>query len=131
MPIQSFDHVALAMPSGKEDEARAFYVGVLGFEETPKPAELAGRGGLWLRSANVAVHLAVEAVFRAAAKAHPAFACTGYAALLERLSRHGTAAAHDRPLVDGRAHCYVYDPFGNRLELIESPAGSSSGDSDA
>lgn len=35
------DHVQLAMPAGEEEAARAFYAGVLGFEEMAKPAELA------------------------------------------------------------------------------------------
>ena len=43
MKITSIDHVQLAMPSGEEDSARAFYVGVLGLPEIPKPAYLAKR----------------------------------------------------------------------------------------
>ena len=43
--ITEIDHVQLAMPAGGEDDARAFYCGVLGFVETPKPHELAKRGG--------------------------------------------------------------------------------------
>lgn len=41
------------MPTGTEDAARAFYVGVLGFEEIPKPGALAKRGGAWFRSGAV------------------------------------------------------------------------------
>jgi len=45
MSIIGIDHVLLAMPPGSEDQARAFYAGGLGLAETPKPADLAGRGG--------------------------------------------------------------------------------------
>jgi catechol 2,3-dioxygenase-like lactoylglutathione lyase family enzyme len=45
MAILSIDHVQIAMPPGQEDQARAFYVGVLGFTELLKPAEL-DRAGL-------------------------------------------------------------------------------------
>lgn len=34
-------HIQLAMPRGREDDARAFYAGVLGFTEVPKPTHLA------------------------------------------------------------------------------------------
>ena len=60
------------MPEGREDEAVAFYAGVLGLEEAPKPPELAGRGGRWFRSGPVEVHLGVEERFVPATKAHPA-----------------------------------------------------------
>jgi hypothetical protein len=46
-PFTAIDHVQLAMPSGGEDQARAFYGMLLGMREVPKPAELAKRGGCW------------------------------------------------------------------------------------
>ncbi|MGA7390293.1 MAG: hypothetical protein WBW99_20525 [Pseudolabrys sp.] len=30
MPIRHIDHILIAMPAGREDEARAFYHGILG-----------------------------------------------------------------------------------------------------
>jgi catechol 2,3-dioxygenase-like lactoylglutathione lyase family enzyme len=50
MPIKAIDHVQLAMPPGKENEARAFYEGVLGLPEVIKPPNLAKRGGCWLNA---------------------------------------------------------------------------------
>ncbi|MGZ5433661.1 MAG: glyoxalase [Thermoanaerobaculia bacterium] len=41
MTITGLHHVQLAMPRGREDDARAFYAGVLGFTEVPKPTHLA------------------------------------------------------------------------------------------
>lgn len=119
-PFTRFDHVQIAMPAGGEERARAFYAGMLGMRETPKPPELAARGGAWFESGNVRLHLGVDDDFHAAAKAHPALRCRDYRALLERLSQNGIAVqpAPD-PLPDGSAHCYMADPFGNRIELIE------------
>lgn len=37
MRIKEIEHVQLAMPPGKESEARSFYEGVLGIPEVPKP----------------------------------------------------------------------------------------------
>ena len=42
-------HVQVACPPGGEDEARRFYAEGLGLTEVDKPAELAGRGGVWFR----------------------------------------------------------------------------------
>jgi hypothetical protein len=47
MRILRVDHVQLAMPAGGEQQARAFYTGLLGIPEVPKPADLAARGGAW------------------------------------------------------------------------------------
>ncbi|HEX3671624.1 MAG TPA: VOC family protein [Candidatus Cybelea sp.] len=119
MPFSVIDHVQLAMPAGKEDEARSFYAGMLGFVEIAKPAELASRGGAWFRSGDVAIHLGVDPEFRPARKAHPALRCDAYADLLERLERSGVHVVRDDFPFERRAHCYVADPFGNRLELID------------
>lgn len=118
-PFRAIDHVQLAMPAGEEDEARSFYAGVLGFEEVAKPAELASRGGAWFRSGDVAIHLGVDPEFRPARKAHPALRCDDYADLLERLERCGVGVVRDAVPFEGKAHCYIADPFGNRLELID------------
>ncbi len=83
-PFTAVDHVQLAMPVGEEEIARRFYVGLLGMTEIPKPPELAKRGGCWFASASVQVHLGMEAEFRPAKKAHPAFRCADYDAMITR-----------------------------------------------
>ena len=83
VPLLTLDHVQLAMPMGREDEARTFYAGVLGLEEIPKPEALAARGGCWFRRGSIEVHLGVEEGFRPAKKAHPAFVTGGLEALRE------------------------------------------------
>jgi catechol 2,3-dioxygenase-like lactoylglutathione lyase family enzyme len=119
MTVCAIHHVQLAMPPGKEDEARHFYRDILGMDEVPKPPDLAKRGGAWFRSREASVHLGVDTNFRPAMKAHPALLCENYDAFLHRLTQHNVAIVPDRQLVDGRAHCYVSDPFGNRIEIIE------------
>jgi len=121
-PFTRLDHVQLAMPAGQEDRARDFYVDILSLEEIAKPAELAMRGGIWLRSDGVALHLGVDADFRPAKKAHPAFRCADYDGLIERLRERGVTVISDDVLFEGKTRCYIADPFGNRLELIASVA---------
>ena len=116
--IVGLDHVQVAMPPGGEDRARAFYAGVLGMTEVPKPPVLQAYGGLWFTAGAAELHLGAEDGFRAAKKAHPALRVTGLRALLERAEAGGHATASAEPLED-RERAYVFDPFGNRLELVE------------
>jgi catechol 2,3-dioxygenase-like lactoylglutathione lyase family enzyme len=117
MTILGIDHVQLAMPPGREDEARAFYAGLLGLPEIPKPPELARRGGAWFETAAVKLHLGIEADFRPARKAHPALLVRELPALVQRLREAGVEVIED-PL-EGHHRVYVTDPFGNRIELME------------
>ena len=63
MPVRRIDHILIAMPPGREDEARAFYHGILGLAEKVKPSQLAGRGGCWFESGALQIHLGVEKDF--------------------------------------------------------------------
>jgi catechol 2,3-dioxygenase-like lactoylglutathione lyase family enzyme len=118
--IRGIEHVQLAMPAGSEDEARAFYAGILGLDEVPKPPELAARGGAWFEqpSAGVKVHLGVEQDFRPARKAHVGFLVDDVEAVVRACRDGGLEVVDDEPL-DGYARAYVYDPFGNRIELLQ------------
>jgi catechol 2,3-dioxygenase-like lactoylglutathione lyase family enzyme len=106
------------MPRGRESEARAFYEGVLGIPEIPKPPNLAKRGGCWFARGLLKIHLGVEADFRPARKAHPALLVENLAALKERIAAAGYNVKEDEPL-EGFKRIYVDDPFGNRIELME------------
>jgi rhamnulose-1-phosphate aldolase len=118
MRVYGLDHVQIAMPPGEEDKARAFYAGILGLIEIPKPPDLAQRGGAWFQSSALTLHLGVEQDFRPAKKAHPALLVEGLAELAARCQQAGYPISHDAPL-EGYDRLHVFDPFGNRLELIE------------
>ncbi len=118
MPIYALDHVQLAMPPGEEDRARAFYSGVLGLQEVPKPANLAARGGVWFTAGTLKLHLGVEPGFQPARKAHPALLVSDLEALSHQCEAAGHLAATDEPL-EGYHRFYVSDPFGNRLEFLQ------------
>lgn len=116
--IEEIDHVQLAMPAGGEVAARRFYAELLGIPEQPKPPHLAKRGGCWFESDVVKLHLGVESSFRPAKKAHPALRVSGLRELVAELTEAGVDVVDDEPL-EGYDRVYVYDPFGNRLELLE------------
>ncbi|WP_062440237.1 glyoxalase [Herbidospora daliensis] len=112
--ITGIHHVQLAVPPGREDELRAFYRDRLGLTEIPKPAGLAGRGGVWFRGEGAELHLGVEEGFRPARKAHPALLVRDLAEVLARFPE----CEIDR-LLPGYVRSYIHDPVGNRLELIQ------------
>ena len=118
MAVRSIDHILIAMPSGREAEARAFYAGMLGLTETPKPDVLAQRGGCWFENGALVVHLGVEKNFVPAKKAHPAFIVDGLSGMVAKLAAAGYTVTEDEPL-PGCDRRHVFDPFGNRVELIE------------
>ena len=117
MTLQLIDHVQLAMPTGEEERARAFYRDLLGLPEQPKPPELAQRGGAWFETDAVKVHLGVEAPFTPARKAHVAFRVDGVRDLALRARIAGYEVKDDDEL-PGFERVYIYDPFGNRLEFM-------------
>jgi catechol 2,3-dioxygenase-like lactoylglutathione lyase family enzyme len=121
MRVRRLDHVLLAMPAGRESEARQFYQGVLGIPEATKPADLAARGGCWFEDGELKIHLGVEKNFVPARKAHPAFIVDDLAGLETVLKAAGYAVAYDEPL-EGYDRLFVYDPFGNRIELMQVKA---------
>ena len=106
------------MPREEEDKARAFYSDVLGLPEVPKPEALAKRGGCWFENGGVKLHLGVEDDFRPAKKAHVALVVNDLDALVGRARAAGCETIDPSPLQTWR-QAYVFDLFGNRLELLE------------
>jgi catechol 2,3-dioxygenase-like lactoylglutathione lyase family enzyme len=119
MSILGIDHVQVAAPEGCERAARAFYGGLLGLDELPKPELLAARGGCWFRAGAQELHVGVEEPFAPAQKAHPSFLVSDLAALGRQLRAAGFEVVPDE-VIPGVVRAYVADPFGNRLELRQA-----------
>lgn len=111
-------HVQLAIPPGREQQARDFYGGVLGMTELEKPPLLAARGGCWFRAGGWELHLGVEAPFTPARKAHPGVLVQGIDDVGERLEAAGVAVEWDDAF-PGHRRFYASDPYGNRLEFLQ------------
>jgi catechol 2,3-dioxygenase-like lactoylglutathione lyase family enzyme len=115
-------HVQIAMPAGREPEARSFYGQLLGLPEVAKPANLVTRGGCWFQLGDRELHLGVDPIFRPATKAHIAILVNDLAATRRSLEAAGVPTREDEPL-PGYARFYADDPFGNRLEFLTPVAG--------
>jgi catechol 2,3-dioxygenase-like lactoylglutathione lyase family enzyme len=117
--IVGLDHVQLAMPAGEEPLARLFYAGLLGLTEVAKPRQLAVRGGCWFNGEGVSIHLGVEPAFTPTDRAHLALLVGDLARARERLAEAGVDVEDDDSGLAIR-RCYIRDPFGNRIELVDA-----------
>jgi catechol 2,3-dioxygenase-like lactoylglutathione lyase family enzyme len=118
MRIVSLDHVQIAIPVGGEDRAREFYTRILGLSEVEKPAAMAGRNSIWFVAGQVNLHLGIEPAFHPAKRAHPALVVEGLDEILASCEHAGLPTKPDTSF-NGFRRFHVFDPFGNRLELME------------
>ncbi|HEV2764471.1 MAG TPA: VOC family protein [Pyrinomonadaceae bacterium] len=116
--FKRLNHVQLTIPAGAEGEAREFYGRVLGLEEIAKPAALRERGGLWFQIADVQLHLGVEEK-QSRSKRHPAFEVEDLGGAREHLRASGVELK-DEATVPGYTRLSFFDPFGNRVELMQA-----------
>lgn len=119
--VTGLDHVQLAAPAGCEVQARRFFGDVLGLVELEKPPALRARGGVWFSLGAQQLHVGVDPGFVAASKAHPALAVAAgrLDAVAERLVRAGAEVSWDAE-IPGVRRFYSRDPWGNRVELVET-----------
>jgi predicted enzyme related to lactoylglutathione lyase len=119
MTIIGLHHVQVSCPAGAEDRLRAYYGGVLGMEEVPKPPALAARGGVWFRAGSCEIHCGVEEPFAPARKAHPGIAVADVDTLAGRVEQAGGEVRWDDNL-PGTRRFHTDDPVGNRLEFQQA-----------
>lgn len=117
--ITGIHHIQLTAPRGSEATAREFYGALLGMREIEKPPELKKRGGVWFEFNGQQLHIGVEDNPVPQKKAHPAFVVAELDALRARLENAGYETRADELFI-GYKRFYVQDPFGNRIELVES-----------
>ncbi|EIT84967.1 glyoxalase/bleomycin resistance protein/dioxygenase superfamily protein [Fictibacillus macauensis ZFHKF-1] len=116
--IIGFHHIQLCIPIGEEERARAFYSTILQFTEIEKPAALRKNGGLWYKVGEAELHIGTEQPLPKG-KGHPAFKVTDlseWRALLEKAN----IAITEEIQIPGFERFSFYDPFNNRIEMIEA-----------
>lgn len=120
MPVIGLDHVQVAAPRTPqaEEQARAFYGGLLALRELEKPEALKANGGIWFATGAGDLHVGLEEPFVPARKAHPALLVRELDALRTHLRAHNVPTS-EAEIIPGARRFYVYDPFGNRIELVE------------
>jgi hypothetical protein len=121
VPI-SLHHAQVFYPPGEEAQARAFYGKTLGLNEIRRPETLSDREGIWYSAPPRHVHLSADRDLALHPRRHFALRVDDLDALRNRLRRCycGVREAHT-PSSRGRRRPpeYVFDPFGNKIELDE------------
>ncbi|MBL8510827.1 MAG: VOC family protein [Betaproteobacteria bacterium] len=118
MSIIGLDHFQVAIPHGHLDAALAFYVDLLGFTRIAKPAELSPEGA-WLTQGGINLHLGEEAHFAPSRRAHPALLVDNLLSLMDAAQAKGLETRMDSG-PQGFLRGSVFDPFGNRIELMQA-----------
>jgi len=117
----SLHHAQVFYPPGEEAKARAFYTTALGLPEVPRPETLSDRDGLWFAAGAGQVHLSAQDDLALHGRRHFALKIDDLDDMRARLARHGARFEEATP-IPGWRRCYVFDPFGNKIELDEIPA---------
>lgn len=115
--IKRLDHIQICVPIGKENEARDFYTNIMGLKEIPKPVELIPNGGLWYQVGDIQLHIGTENA-TTKSKQHPAFEVIDLSSARQHLESHNIKIKEETR-VPGQNRFSFFDPFGNRIELLE------------
>ncbi len=110
------DHINICVPVERLEEARAFYQTVIGLHPIERP-DVFSTPGYWFTWADIELHIGVEPELPVSAR-HTAFEVTNVAAARQWLEQNNIKT-HDEPLIEGRDRFTFYDPFGNRMELLQ------------
>jgi catechol 2,3-dioxygenase-like lactoylglutathione lyase family enzyme len=110
------DHIHIAVPPEKLEEAKDFYLNVIGLKLIERPNHLFSTIGYWFDIADVQLHVGVEPPMPISTR-HTAFEVEDVSAALEYLT--GKVKILDEPEIPGRTRFAFRDPFGNRIELLQ------------
>ena len=117
--LDGIHHVQMAIPAGGEQIARKFYKQLLGLREVPISPSVSKLAIAWFEQGNLRVHVGIDPDFHPSRKGHPAFSVRIWDALIRHLESAGISITQ-AATIDGARRCHISDPFGNRIELIES-----------
>jgi catechol 2,3-dioxygenase-like lactoylglutathione lyase family enzyme len=118
--ITAIDHIQISAPKGSEARVRAFYGGVLGLKEIPKPPQLLSRGGVWYDCGNLQLHIGMDdAPDNERLRRHVAFRVDDLSAVRQRLIANALPIEEDQAPLEGVQRFYCRDSVGNRVEFVQ------------
>ncbi len=119
MQIVGLHHAQVTVPKNAVEQARAFYLGVLGLTEIEKPDILKPMGGFWVQIGAQQVHIGLQdGVNRTMLKAHIAYQVDDIDGWQKRIESSGLKVDDSDP-IPGYRRFQFRDPFGNRVEMIQ------------
>jgi catechol 2,3-dioxygenase-like lactoylglutathione lyase family enzyme len=119
--VKRLQHTSVPMPPGGDDDARAFYSGVLGMREIPKPEGLAAMTVIWFAANDDGDEVHVfkdEKLGPNSAAQHLCLEVDDIDAYKTRLRERGYEVRVPET-IQNRPRLFVRDPFHNLIELVE------------
>lgn len=118
--VTGIDHVQIAVPRAMEAECLAFYRGLFGFPEIPKPEPLRGRGGAWFQIGSLQLHVGVDPAPSPESKRHICFLVADLAEARDEVVARGVGIEEESAAAS-LSRFFIRDPAGNRLEIGQRP----------
>lgn len=110
------DHIHICVPPERLEEARQFYVDIVGLKPAHRP-EVFLNPGYWFEIGDIGFHIGIEPGLLNTSR-HSAFEVTDLEAARKQLEDNGVKTYEEEKLAD-RERFFFLDPFGNRMELLE------------
>lgn len=110
------DHIHICVPHEKLEEARMFYINVIGLQQIDRP-DVFSSAGYWFSLADIELHIGVEDSLPRSIR-HTAMEVSDVSAARKHLENHGVEIVEE-PEIPGRTRFAFIDPFGNRMELLQ------------
>lgn len=111
------DHIHISVLPERLEEACAFYTDVMGLKPITRPDDALGDKGYWFAMVGIELHLGVEPAIPRHTR-HFALEVTDVKAARKYLEANGVETKN-QSLIPGRERFSFFDPFGNRIELLE------------
>ena len=110
------NHIHIAVAPDKLEEAKAFYTEIIGLELIDRPNHLLNRPGYWFNIGEIQLHIGIEPALLVSTR-HTAFEVDDVDFVLKYLE--GKVKLFEEPVIPGWRRFSFYDPFGNRIELLQ------------
>jgi catechol 2,3-dioxygenase-like lactoylglutathione lyase family enzyme len=110
------DHFHICVPPEKLEEARQFYTEIVGLKEKYRP-DVFGTKGHWFDIGDVELHIGLEPALPRTIR-HTAIEVKDVQAAKAHLKKHGVEISEEA-VIPGRERFSFFDPFGNRMELLQ------------
>ena len=118
--VRALHHVQVFYPAAGEALARRFYGETLGLREVPRPSTLIDRGGIWYAIGTSQLHLSVDDDLALHPRRHFGLRVDDLDGLVATLRASGARFEEATP-IPGWRRVFVFDPFGNKIELDAIP----------
>jgi catechol 2,3-dioxygenase-like lactoylglutathione lyase family enzyme len=111
------DHIHICVPVERLEEARQFYMTVIGLQQIERPNHLFSSVGYWFNIGDIQLHVGVEPALASSIR-HTAFEVANIEAARACLVKNNIEIVEE-PVLPGRTRFAFIDPFGNRMELLQ------------